>query len=194
MASATTGTNHPTKTLCVTNLPNDTTEEDVRALFSEYGSVRQVRLFAGECYRRAQGYGHLDLGTEEAESAVAALDGQVFNGSIIRVSHFAEHATAPEAGDARPAGRARRQDDETPSNLLRRRYEVASVEKTDMPDGGEGGDWYRYVLSSGRAQVTGLHRGTREEVTAYAMSCAEDFNLRSATGRSARAPTYQRKK
>jgi RNA recognition motif-containing protein len=194
MASIPTAKTHPTKTVCVTNLPNDTTEADVRALFSDYGAVRQVRLFTGECYRRAQGYSHLDLSTEKAESAVAALDGHVFNGSIIRVSHLSGKETAPEPTEDHPALETRRQDDETPSNLLRRRYEVASVEKTEMPDGGEGGDWYRYVLSSGRAQVTGLHRGSLEEVTAYATSCAEDFNLRSATGRSARAPTYQRKK
>lgn len=85
-------------------------------------------------------------------------------------------------------------DDETPSNLLRRRYEVASVEKAAIPNGGEGGDWYRYVLSSGRAQITGFHRGTREEVTEYAAGCAEDFNLRSATGKTTRALAYSKKK
>lgn len=86
-----------------------------------------------------------------------------------------------------PAAPAPPLDDETPSHLLRRQFEVASVEKADMPDGGQGGDWYRYVLASGRARITGFHRGTPEEVTAYAQNCAEDFNLRNATGKSTRA-------
>jgi hypothetical protein len=78
-------------------------------------------------------------------------------------------------------------DDDTPSPLLKRHFEVASVEKVDMPDGAQGGEWYRYVLTSGPARITGYHRGTPEELTDYAESCAADFNLRNATGKSARA-------
>jgi len=84
-------------------------------------------------------------------------------------------------------------DNETPSNLLRRQYTVTSVEKAAMPDGTEGDDWYRYVLSCGNAHITGFHRGTLEEVTAYATNCAEDFNLRSATGKSPRTLGYTKK-
>ncbi len=69
------------------------------------------------------------------------------------------------------------------------------MERAAIPDGGEeGSDWYRYVLSSGRAEITGFHRGTLEEVTEYAAGCAEDFNLRSATGKTTRALAYSKKK
>lgn len=78
-------------------------------------------------------------------------------------------------------------DDATPSPLLRRHFAVASIEKVDRPDGGQEGDWYRYVLASGPARITGYHRGTPEEVAGYAESCAADFNLRNATGKSARS-------
>lgn len=88
---------------------------------------------------------------------------------------------------AGPAGGAPLPDDAPPSLLLRRQFEVTSVEKVSVPEGGQDGDWYRYVLASGRARITGFHRGTPEEVTAYAKNCAEDFNLRSATGKSTRA-------
>jgi len=84
-------------------------------------------------------------------------------------------------------------DDETPSNLLRRQYAVLSVEKARMPEGGEGDDWYRYVLCCGSAQITGFHRGTLEEVTAYARNCAEDFNLRSASGKGPRTFGHTKK-
>lgn len=88
---------------------------------------------------------------------------------------------------SRPAADPLLPDDAAPSPLLRRHFEVASVEKVDRPDGGQEGDWYRYVLASGPARITGYHRGTPEEVTDYAESCAADFNLRNATGKSTRA-------
>ncbi len=56
-----------------------------------------------------------------------------------------------------------------------------------QPLGGQDGDWYCYVLASGPARITGYHRGSPEEVTAYAQNCAEDFNMRNATGKSTRA-------
>ena len=185
--------NYPTATVCVTNLPNATTEDDIRALFSQYGAVQRVRLFSGEADRVADGLGYLDLSAEEVTRAVAGLDGQVFNGSIIRVSDISGRPIAPRVAKDRPIGATLRPDGEAPSNLRLYRYEVASVEKAAMPHGGQGGDWYRYVLSSGRDRITGLHRGTLEEVTAYATSCAEDFNLRSATGKSTRAMAYSKK-
>jgi hypothetical protein len=88
---------------------------------------------------------------------------------------------------SRPAAEPLLPDDATPSPLLRRHFEVASVERVDRPDGGQEGDWYRYVLASGPARITGYHRGTPQEVTDYAESCAADFNLRNATGKSTRA-------
>ena len=83
-------------------------------------------------------------------------------------------------------------NDEVPTSLPSPRFEVTSVEKASMPAGGAGDDWYRYVLASGRAQITGYHRGTREEVSAYAETCAEEFNLRNATGKSARPPVTRK--
>lgn len=103
-------------------------------------------------------------------------------------------ATAGFTANDAPATTAPSQDDETPSYFRRRRYKVVSVEKTEMPDRAEGSDWYRYVLSSGGPQIAGFHRGTQAEVTEYAERCAEDFNLRSETGKSSRALAYSKKK
>jgi hypothetical protein len=63
-------------------------------------------------------------------------------------------------------------------------------EKTAMPAGGQGIDWYRYVLSSGEAGITGFHRDTLKEVRAHATSYAEDFNLRSVAGKSTHALAF----
>lgn len=86
------------------------------------------------------------------------------------------------------------QDNDVPSNLLRHCYRVTSIEKAATPDGAEGGEWYRYVLASGQARITGLHRGSLAEVTAYANSCAEEFNLRSAMVKGASPTPYAKKR
>jgi hypothetical protein len=86
-----------------------------------------------------------------------------------------------------PARQVPLADDDRPSSLLRRHFEVASVEKVDMPDGAQEDDWYRYVLTSGPARITGYRRGTPEDVTDYAENCAADFNLRNVTGKSTRS-------
>jgi hypothetical protein len=107
-----------------------------------------------------------------------------------------EHAIAP-----RPNANSANEDRQevlpnnagTPRPVLRFHYEVASVEKASAPYGGQGADWYRYVLSSGNSRIVGLRRGTCEEVTAYASTCAEDFNFRGATGKSKAAAGYTKK-
>ena len=65
-----------------------------------------------------------------------------------------------------------------------RPFKVARVEKTDAPDGGQGQDWYRYVLESGRSTITGHRCGSRKDVLAYATQCAEQLNTRGLTGQS----------
>ena len=194
MGSTTSKTDQPTATVCIVNLPNGTSEADIQGLVSQYGAGQRVQLFSGEPNSNSQDFGYLDLNSDEVENAVAGLDGQMFNGSIIRVSHVSRRPLAPQNSKHPPAEAAPQPDDETPGNLLRRRYKLTSVEKTAMPHGGQGSDWYRYVLSRGHSRITGFHRGTLEEVTAFATSCAEEFNLRSATGKSTRTSAYSKKK
>ena len=69
-----------------------------------------------------------------------------------------------------------------------RPFKVACVEKSDAPDGGQGQDWYRYGLESGRSTVTGQRRGSRKDVLAYAAQCAEQLNARGLTGQSIWSP------
>jgi hypothetical protein len=176
--------------VCVSNLPNETSEADIRALFSQYATVQGVRLFSGEPYHKSRGFGYLDLLSEGVERVVSALDGYVLNGSSLRVSRMSWTEPAPQVSGDGSAGKKQGQEDETPSSQLRPRYEVASVEKATMPTGGQGIDWYRYVLSSGESRIMGFHRGSLEEVTAYAKNCAEDFNLRSVAGKSTRASAF----
>lgn len=74
------------------------------------------------------------------------------------------------------------------SPSMPRPFKVARVEKTDAPDGGQGQDWYRYVLESGRSTITGHRCGSRKDVLAYATQCAEQLNTRGLTGQSIWSP------
>ena len=69
----------------VGNLPNDASEESVSELFSEFGTVRSIRLvtdvFTGKC----RGFGFVEMEGHEARAAVAGLDGKTFGGKPLRV-------------------------------------------------------------------------------------------------------------
>jgi len=69
------------KKLFVGNLPQDANEESVRALFSEFGTVRSINIatdiFTGKC----KGFGFIEMEGHEARAALAALDGKTVNGS-----------------------------------------------------------------------------------------------------------------
>ncbi len=61
-------------------------------------------------------------------------------------------------------------------------FQVDSVEKTETPGGGQGQDWYRYVLKNHSSTIDGLRRGSRQHVCAYAAEYAEQLNTRILFG------------
>lgn len=72
-----------------------------------------------------------------------------------------------------------------------RPYWVDSVEKTTVPQGGEGDNWCRYVLDNGYTTLMGWRRGSLCEITQYAVRYAEALNTRNNKGPSSGA--YRRK-
>ncbi len=68
------------KKLFVGNLPQDATEESVRALFAAYGTVRSVSVAADIFTGRCKGFGFIEMEGHEARAAQAALDGNTVGG------------------------------------------------------------------------------------------------------------------
>ena len=68
------------------NLPFSSTEEDVRALFEEFGTVNQVDLISDRETGRPRGFGFVDMDDEAAAAAIQALDGTEFGGRNLRVN------------------------------------------------------------------------------------------------------------
>ena len=67
------------------NLPFSTREEELRELFEAYGTVHSVRLVMDRETGRPRGFGFVEMEPEEADQAVAGLNGSDFNGRTLRV-------------------------------------------------------------------------------------------------------------
>ena len=75
------------KKMFVGNLPLKTKEADLITLFSEYGTVRGVKLvmdvFSGNC----KGFGFIEMEGHEARAAIKGLNGKFFMDKNIHVKY-----------------------------------------------------------------------------------------------------------
>lgn len=70
----------------VSNFPFDTTCEQVEEVFGVFGHVEKVKLVIDSLTGRARGYGFVTMSNDdEAEKAIAELDGQDFGGRPLKV-------------------------------------------------------------------------------------------------------------
>ena len=76
----------PWQTVYVGNLPAAAGEEDLERLFAEFGEVRKVTLLPGPQGENHRGFGFVEMGLEEAQAAIAALDGLTWHGNLLRVN------------------------------------------------------------------------------------------------------------
>ena len=73
------------KKVFVGSLPPTTTEASLQALFSQFGTVRSIKLatdvFSGHC----KGFGFVEMEGHNARAAIAGLDGKSFEGNLLKV-------------------------------------------------------------------------------------------------------------
>lgn len=73
------------KKIFVGSLPSDATEDSITELFSEFGTVRSIKLiqdvFSGKC----KGFGFIEMEGHEARAAIAGLDGKTYEGKSLKV-------------------------------------------------------------------------------------------------------------
>jgi RNA recognition motif-containing protein len=75
------------KKLYVGNLPYSVTEDEVRALFAEVGSVVSVALITDRATGRAKGFGFVEMETEQAaQDAIAKLNGREVQSRALSIS------------------------------------------------------------------------------------------------------------
>ena len=74
------------KKIYVGNLSFRTTEEELTALFEPYGSVESVSIITDRETGRSKGFGFVSMNDDEAEKAIAALNGQEVGGRALTVN------------------------------------------------------------------------------------------------------------
>ena len=84
------------KKLFVCSLPPTTTDESLQDLFSQFGTVRSIKLvkdlFSGNC----KGFCFLEKEGNEARAAIAGLDGKSFEGRQLKVKYEEDRSKGPK--------------------------------------------------------------------------------------------------
>jgi RNA recognition motif-containing protein len=73
------------KRIYVGNLPFSATDDQIRALFSEYGAVTSVNLVTDRDTGRPRGFGFVEM-EHGADAAIQALDQTQFGGRSLNVN------------------------------------------------------------------------------------------------------------
>jgi len=73
------------KKIYVGNLPFDATEDAVRSLFSEYGTVTSVALITDRDTGAPRGFGFVEM-DQGADQAIQALNNQDMGGRSLKVN------------------------------------------------------------------------------------------------------------
>ena len=79
----------------VGNLPFSATEDEVRELFEQHGTVISVKLITDRETGRPRGFGFVEMESPEADSAIEALNGADLNGRALRVNQARQRAAKP---------------------------------------------------------------------------------------------------
>ncbi len=84
------------KKLYVGNLPFSAREEEVRDLFAVHGEVTSVSLITDRETGRPRGFGFVEM--ENAEAAIAELNGKDYGGRPLTVNEAREREQRPRGG------------------------------------------------------------------------------------------------
>jgi len=74
------------KKIYVGNLPFSATEDQVRELFGQHGTVHSVALIEDRDTGRPRGFGFVEMDDAEATAAIQAIDGNSLDGRALRVN------------------------------------------------------------------------------------------------------------
>jgi RNA recognition motif-containing protein len=71
----------------VGNIARESTENEVKSLFEEFGSVTDINLIRDNYTKMLKGFGFIEMPNDaEGENAIKGLNGQLFNSRPLMVS------------------------------------------------------------------------------------------------------------
>ena len=71
------------KRIYIGNLPFTSTEDELRELFEQYGTVHGVNLISDRETGRPRGFGFVEMDDEPADAAIEALNGYLLGGRSV---------------------------------------------------------------------------------------------------------------
>jgi RNA recognition motif-containing protein len=84
--------------LYVGNLPFSATDESVRTLFSQHGTVEKVTLITDRDTGRPRGFGFVEMSNADAARAMQALNGTDFDGRALKVNEAQDRDRSGSGG------------------------------------------------------------------------------------------------
>jgi RNA recognition motif-containing protein len=84
--------------LYVGNLPFTATDDSVRSLFSQHGTVEKVSLISDRDTGRPRGFGFVEMSNADASRAMQALNGTDFEGRPLKVNEAQERERSGGGG------------------------------------------------------------------------------------------------
>lgn len=85
--------------LYVGSLPYSTTEQQLQELFSQYGTVQSAKVITDRYTGQSRGFGFVEMATgEEAQKAIAALNGSTLGGRTLVVNEARPQEKRPYGG------------------------------------------------------------------------------------------------
>ena len=83
----------------VGNLSYNTTESELESLFGAHGSVQSAQIISDKMTGRSKGFGFVEMASdEEAQAAIAALNGQEVDGRTLTVNEAKPKEDRPRGG------------------------------------------------------------------------------------------------
>ena len=93
------------KNIFVGNLDFGATESSIRSLFEPYGSVERVNLITDRDTGRSRGFAFVEMtDSQEADRAIAALNGMEINGRALNVNEARPKSEGGGRGFSRSGG------------------------------------------------------------------------------------------
>ncbi len=74
------------KKMFVGNLSFQTTESDIREAFGQFGAVESVAIITDRDTGRSKGFGFVEMSEEDANKAIASMNGSELNGRALTVN------------------------------------------------------------------------------------------------------------
>jgi len=95
--------------LYVGSLPYSTTDQQLSEVFSQYGTVQSAKVITDRYTGQSRGFGFVEMATnEEAQKAIAALNGSQLGGRTLVVNEARPQEKRPFGGGGGGGGQGDR--------------------------------------------------------------------------------------